>query len=90
MIVSGSDSGVFAHGDNARELELMVGYGMSAPAVLRAATAEAARILRLADRVGRVAPGLLADLIAIDGDPTTDITALRRIRLVMKNGKVYR
>ena len=68
----------------------MVSYGMAAPAVLHAATAGAARVLRLAERVGRVAPGLLADLVAVDGDPTADITAVRRVRLVMKNGKVYR
>ena len=88
-ILSGSDVGVFTHGDNARELELMVEYGMRAGDALRSATADAARVLHLETQIGRVTPGLLADLIAVDGDPTRDIGALRRVRFVMKNGRVY-
>jgi imidazolonepropionase-like amidohydrolase len=89
-ILSGSDVGVFAHGTNARELVLMVDYGMAAIDVLKSATADAARILHVDAAVGRVANGLLADLIAVDGDPTRDIAALNRVRFVMKDGKVIR
>ena len=89
-ILSGSDVGVFTHGDNARELALMVDYGMSARDALRSATSVSARVLHLEDQVGRVAPGLLADLVALDGDPTHDISALGRVRLVMKAGVVHR
>jgi len=89
-ILSGSDVGVFAHGDNARELALMVDYGMSARDALRSATSVSARVLHLEDQVGRVVPGLLADLAVVDGDPTHDISALGRVRLVMKAGVVYR
>lgn len=86
----GGDVGVYAHGDNVRELELMVEYGMRAIAALTSATAVNARLFHLDDRVGAVKPGLLADLIAVDGDPSADISALRRVKLVMKGGTVVR
>lgn len=89
-ILSGSDVGVFPHGDNARELELMVDYGMGRLDVLRSATSVAARVLHMEDRIGRIRPGLLADLVAVSGDPVTDISAVRRVRLVIKNGQVVR
>jgi len=87
-ILSGSDIGVFAHGDNARELELMVEYGLSPVEALKAATSVAGRVLRM--DVGRIQPGLLADLVAVEGDPSRDIAALRRVKLVMKGGALVR
>ena len=89
-IVNGSDMGVFTHGDGARELELMVQYGMKPADALRAATSTAAHVLRLDDRLGTIRPGLLADLVAVAGDPTHDISSLRRVRLVVKNGQLVR
>jgi imidazolonepropionase-like amidohydrolase len=89
-ILSGSDVGVFTHGDNARELELMVSYGMPAIDALKAATSIAGRVLRMESQIGQVKPGFFADLIAVDGDPTKDIASLRRVKFVMKNGTVYR
>ena len=85
-LAMGGDVGVFAHGDNARELELLVqDYGLAPLEVMRAATSGNARIFHLADR-GRLAPGLLADLVAVAGDPTQHIEALRQVKLVLKGG----
>lgn len=89
-ICFGGDAGVYAHGDNARELELMVDYGMAPAQVLLAATSGNARIFGIDGRVGAIRPGLLADLIAVEGDPTRDIAATRRVRLVVKGGVVVR
>jgi imidazolonepropionase-like amidohydrolase len=89
-ICMGGDVGVYAHGDNVREMMLMAAWGMSPADVLEAATALNARLFGLEDRVGRTAPGLLADLIAVDGDPTRDLAVLRSVRLVMKGGRIVR
>ncbi|HEY4366803.1 MAG TPA: amidohydrolase family protein [Steroidobacteraceae bacterium] len=89
-ICAGGDVGVFAHGDNARELELMQAADMPAREVLIAATSVNARIFHIDDKVGAVRPGLLADLVAVAGDPSVDISALRQVRMVMKGGKVVR
>ena len=86
----GGDVGVYAHGDNAREMELMVAYGMRPADVLIAATSGNARFFRLSDKLGSIKPGLLADLVAVEGDPTGNVSALRAIRLVMKGGEVVR
>jgi len=88
-IASGSDVGVFAHGDNAKEIELMAAWGMPIVDALRSATSVNAHVLHMEERVGRVKTGLFADLIAVEGDPTRDISALRRVKFVMKNGSVY-
>jgi imidazolonepropionase-like amidohydrolase len=89
-VCNGSDVGVFAHGDNAREPELLVAYGMSPLDAVRAATSATARALGIEGRVGLVRPGLLADLIAVEGDPTESISALRQVRFVMQGGRVHR
>jgi imidazolonepropionase-like amidohydrolase len=87
-ICMGGDVGVFAHGANAREMTLLAAAGMRPAQVLIAATSGNARWMRLSDRVGALKPGLLADLIAVDGDPVADLAAVRRIRLVVKGGAV--
>ena len=88
-ICFGSDVGVYPHGDNVRELEMMVDYGMPAEAVLRSATSINAGLFHIANKVGRIRTGLLADIIAVEGDPGRDISVLRNVRLVMKDGVVY-
>jgi imidazolonepropionase-like amidohydrolase len=89
-VVNGSDIGVFAHGGGCRELELLVAGGMTPAQALRAATGAAAKALHLEWKLGAVRPGLQADLIAVSGDPTKDIAALRKVTLVMKGGTLYK
>ena len=88
-ICMGGDVGVFAHGQNWLEMEAMQRAGMPAPQVMIAATSGNARIFHLSDR-GQVRPGLLADLVAMDGDPTRDVSAAEHVRFVMKGGKIFR
>lgn len=89
-ICMGGDVGVFAHGDNAREMEMMVEYGMKPLDVLRSATSVNADVFGLSNQTGRIKPGLLADLIAVEGDPTSAIKNIRKVRLVMKGGVIYK
>ncbi|HEX8232112.1 MAG TPA: amidohydrolase family protein [Caulobacteraceae bacterium] len=86
----GSDVGVFAHGTSWRELEWLVRDGLTPVQALTAGTATGAKVLREESRLGRVRPGYLADLIAIPGDPTQDVTAVRRVDFVMKDGAIAR
>ncbi|WP_203310077.1 metal-dependent hydrolase family protein [Sphingomonas beigongshangi] len=87
-ICMGGDVGVYAHGTNAREMVLMAAAGMPAADVLIAATSGNARWLRVGDRLGAVKPGMIADLVAVAGDPIRDIAAVRTVRFVMKNGGI--
>ncbi|MFZ5971181.1 MAG: amidohydrolase family protein [Bacteroidota bacterium] len=86
----GGDVGVFPHGENVLEMELMVEYGMPVMDVLKAATSVNARAFHLENEVGFVKPGLKADLVIVSGDPSKNISDLRKVKLVMKDGVIYR
>jgi imidazolonepropionase-like amidohydrolase len=87
-ICMGGDVGVFAHGDNAREMLLMAEYGMKAIDVLRSAVSINAQVFGLT-RLGNIKPGYLADLVAVEGNPAEDIKAVKQVKLVMKDGVIY-
>ncbi|SDQ38071.1 amidohydrolase family protein [Brevundimonas sp. 374] len=89
-IAFGTDSGVSAHGDNAQEFALLVRAGLSPLEAIQAATVGAAEHLRIANEAGKIAVGMPADIVAVSGDPLTDVTELERMRFVMKSGVVYR
>ncbi len=89
IICMGGDVGVFTHGDNAREMEMMVDYGMKPIDVLKSATSVNADVFGYGTRIGRIRKGLLADIIVVEGDPSVKIGDVRKVRLVMKDGKIY-
>ncbi len=89
-IAFGTDAGVSKHGRNADEFELMVKHGMTPAAAIQAATTNAADLLGLAKEVGSLEPGKTADVIAVAGDPLRDVTVLKRVGFVMKNGRVFK
>ncbi|HEV8282852.1 MAG TPA: amidohydrolase family protein [Chitinophagaceae bacterium] len=89
-ICMGGDVGVFTHGDNAREMEMMVEYGMKPIDVLRSTTSINTDVFGYGDKMGRIKKDLFADIIAVDGDPSVDIKNIRKIKLVMKDGVIYK
>jgi imidazolonepropionase-like amidohydrolase len=90
IICMGGDVGVYAHGDNAREMERMVDYDMQPLAVLKSATSVNADVFGYNDRIGRIKKGLLADLIAVEGNPTRNMPDIRKVVFVMKDGVIYK
>ena len=89
IICMGGDVGVYAHGDNAREMEDMADYGMKPLDVLRSATSVNADVFRIAARAGRIKPWLPADILVVNGDPTVNISDIRKVVWVMKDGVIY-
>lgn len=88
-IVFGGDVGVFTHGENVRELEMMVDYGMSTQSTLESATSLNAEMFHLS-QLGQVKEGFLADIIAVEGNPLDNISSLKQVNMVMKNGVIYK
>jgi imidazolonepropionase-like amidohydrolase len=89
-IAFGTDAAVYRHGVNALEFQYMVEAGMPAVQALRAATVNAASLLGQSENLGTLEPGKLADVVAVEGDPTQDIKVMQRVRFVMKQGTVYK
>lgn len=89
-ICMGGDVGVFTHGDNAREMELMVEYGMKPDDVLRSATSVNADVFKIDYKTGRIKAGLLADILVVEGNPLTQIAHIRKVKLVLKEGKIIK
>ncbi|MCB9056947.1 MAG: amidohydrolase family protein [Calditrichae bacterium] len=89
-IAFGTDAGAYTHAANADEFEVMVGYGMSPMQAIKSATIVAAELMRLEDRIGSIEPGKYADIIAVKSNPLKDISALKDVSFVMKNGIVYK
>ena len=90
-VIFGTDAVAGAHGRNAEELVCRVQAGGQSPmAAITSATSLTAESMRLGDQIGAIAPGMQADIIAVAGDPSTDITALRRVMFVMKGGRIYK
>jgi imidazolonepropionase-like amidohydrolase len=89
-IAFGSGAGPFPHGSQTKEFEYMVKFGMTPMQAIRAATSDAAQLMGWQDRVGSLEAGKFADLVAVTGDPTTDITELERVKFVMKGGQVFK
>ncbi|HQZ64618.1 MAG TPA: amidohydrolase family protein [Planctomycetaceae bacterium] len=89
-IAFGTDSGVSPHGDNAHEFEQMVEGGMSPMKAIQSATMEGAKLLRVSDRLGSVEPGKIADIVSVNGNPLDDISVMRSVVFVMKDGEVFK
>jgi imidazolonepropionase-like amidohydrolase len=89
-IAFGTDAGVFGHGKNYKEFEYMVEAGMPAMTAIKCATVNGADLLGLSDKIGSVEKGKLADLVAVEGDPLTNIKVMKDVRFVMKEGVIYK
>ncbi len=89
-IAYGTDSGIYPHGLNARQLPYMVKYGMTPMQAIQSATINAARLMQWEDRVGSIAPGKYADIIAVEGDALADLRSFAKVGFVMKGGVVYK
>jgi imidazolonepropionase-like amidohydrolase len=89
-VAFGSGVGPFPHGTQTKEFEYMVKFGMTPVQAIRAATSDAAQLMGWQDRIGSVQEGKFADLVAVAGDPTADITELERVRFVMKDGHIFK
>ena len=89
-VAFGTDAGVYPHGDNAKQFRYMVQFGLTPAQAIRSATIDAAELLGRGDQVGQIKPGLFADLIAVEGDPLSDITCLETVAFVMKGGRVVK